>query len=1181
MLKSKKHKTLLISLILFLIIIINAEFLCWSTQFIQNRNNKFEDSTPYDLDVKISNGEDFLFQGIESSLNVTDIGNLYELNQEIVGSNLEEIDLTYFIDETRNWKVSKIENNIKDIYDTKNWINNSGFQPVTIFREYQVFASSHNPYASNRDRLTTDNLIQELGALYIRAHFTNVSFHNSGIAAESDHLYIYNSTYYEYLEFTGSRDDFYSPWVSGDTLDICYQSDNQNNDYYGYRIDYYEFVNSSSNLNANLKNWKFRFNPNTPWGANTMSSGVKHGVDAMFLGYHGDWANLESFIYYADTYSEMYQDNIQIPRGNLIDAYISFDYLLEFGFDTNNIIMYLEVNGKKIYSKGMLDIATSGKNIWHSTGNVPLYLWENLTNVFDYGNFEDQPLNISLGIKNLGSGVQYTGYEDVFGNIVWFDNISLVLTTVANSSQNGINLTINSINLSENNKWGNANVTLNGIWDTDPIILTVNTTSPSLSFKMNTTLYGYHETLSSYNQFYDQGVSYEILDNGTIFWELYHYLYMPNTYENFEFKIKKPINWEFVSVLDPFLQTRYFEDGKNGDEFVLINKSNAIFAGWYTLRATSPNYLNTSNIKILKQGQWVQNATFTTGESTQITSQLNYMNDIPKDVGNIDLTIYYPNGTIFYEESKSPVDGNVTFSQVTFGVFNTSGGIYEYTLFWSNSTALGGLRSSFLVVHDSYLTILKPDDARDDNTTGATIGDIIPLRVYLRDAENNLPISNALISYNWTTGTKLFIEAALGIYETLLVTSELGGFGLYNIVINSSKLGFINSNLTLMINLGENTNLQRLESDSKIVIHENSTIRFFYYSEFDDEGIPGAQVSVNISNPLFYMVQDLSGGIYSIEFSTEFISNIGIYRLVFEFTAIGYQPQIHIYQFEIIDPPTIPEGPNIWLWAILFASIAVGAIFAALSLRSYVLLPRKRKKEAELLAKTQRFKDLKNIQAIVVIHKLSGIPIYSKSYSILEKHKKELFAGFIQAITMIGEEFAEKEITKSEIPQTEKSYGVQKMIELNFKQFYCLIADIADIRVVLILKERSSERLKSELSNLVLALNLKLSAELENWDGALDDFEIIVPQIINEYFDLYYKESFRLSGDINLITMKKEKKLTKMEMRVVNVLQSMSKDNLITDINHIVELVHEENKDLIIEAIENLIKQKIIIPLSN
>jgi hypothetical protein len=43
----------------------------------------------------------------------------------------------------------------------------------------------------------------------------------------------------------------------------------------------------------------------------------------------------------------------------------------------------------------------------------------------------------------------------------------------------------------------------------------------------------------------------------------------------------------------------------------------------------------------------------------------------------------------------------------------------------------------------------------------------------------------------------------------------------------------------------------------------------------------------------------------------------------------------------------------------------------------------------------------------------------------------------------------------------------------------------------------------------------------------------------------------------------------------------MSKDNIITDINNIVELVHEDNKDLIVEAIESLIKHKIIIPLNN
>ncbi|MDX1799026.1 MAG: hypothetical protein R3255_10290, partial [Candidatus Lokiarchaeia archaeon] len=250
--------------------------------------------------------------------------------------------------------------------------------------------------------------------------------------------------------------------------------------------------------------------------------------------------------------------------------------------------------------------------------------------------------------------------------------------------------------------------------------------------------------------------------------------------------------------------------------------------------------------------------------------------------------------------------------------------------------------------------------------------------------------------------------------------------------------------------------------------------------------------------------------------------------------------------------------------------------FAALSLRSYVIMPIRRKKEAELLAKTQRFKDLKNIQAIVILHKLSGIPFFSKSYSILEKHKKELFSGFIQAITTIGEEFIEKDKIESE-----KLYGVEKMIELDFKQFYCLIADVEEIRTVFILRTKSSERLRNQISNFILALNLKLSKDLEDWDGALDDFEIIVPQIINEYFELYYKESFRLAGDINFIAMKKERKFTKMELRVINVLQSMARDNIITDVNNIVEMVHEENKDLIIEALESLIKQKIIIPLNN
>jgi len=274
----------------------------------------------------------------------------------------------------------------------------------------------------------------------------------------------------------------------------------------------------------------------------------------------------------------------------------------------------------------------------------------------------------------------------------------------------------------------------------------------------------------------------------------------------------------------------------------------------------------------------------------------------------------------------------------------------------------------------------------------------------------------------------------------------------------------------------------------------------------------------------------------------------------------------------------IQATPNYLLWIIIGVLVSIISALGILSLRSYVLLPRRRRKESELLAKTQRFKDLRNIQAIVIIHRLSGIPLYSKSYSILEKHNKELFSGFIQAITTIGEEFSEKEAYKDKIAQIKKVSERENIIELNFKYFYCVIADKGDIRAVFILKEKSSSRLKEQISNLMLALNFKLAKEIEDWDGSLDQFEELIPLILNDYFELFYKDAFKLADDTNLIKLKKEKSLTKMEIRVLNVVQSMSKRKL--SLSDIIQVVSEENKDLVIEAIETLIEHEFIVPIN-
>lgn len=1396
--KKRKQKIVLISFIIFLTFLINLIFFNHILHVNTNFNNADKDLDNFSQNLESANGDSILFEGIQSALNITDNGNLYKTNQEVSLSNNEETSVTYYLDEEHDWNVSRIETSLNNIQDTREWVNNSGFiHNATVFSEDVDLYNKDPPgypyhnYDNGLDEDPTDsnNIHSKLylpGALAIRVHFERIRFEDF-----YDCVFIWNK--YDKLCYcdTGDKDDFFSPWILGDGINITIGSSSDTTDY-GYDIDRYEFVNTSSGFLDNLDYWGNNTNIDTDnYGSGWIGNNTAMYTSLYSTPYRYDDPDYPfRAVYFEDDYSEIYQ-NITIPRGKVVDAEINFAYYAEYAMESNGNYIYFAINNKEVYTIGLKDVVDKGRNQWHYSGKINLLLWINNSNIFN-NPINNQNINISVGIMS-GAWVSYSNYLDAFQQVIWFDNVSFTLTTIANSTQEGIDLVVKTLSYEENiidgNEWGTGSLNLEGMWDSNPIILTFNTTSPNLSFMLNTSLFGYHRTSTKINQLNDEGINYKILKNGSIYWEFYHNLYMPSQYTDFEFEIFKPSNWRILEALDPTLQSRSFDGGEIGDEFLKINMDNAIFPGWWSFKATSPNYLNSSNIKLIKQGQWVSNANFTTGESTNISAQLDYKGMIPSNTSEINLIVYHPNGTIFFTESKFPSNGNVTFSQITFNSFNAIGGSYEYTLFWSNGTALGGLNSSFIVKHNSTLLLLKPNDAKLDLITEGLVGDIIPIRIFLKDAENNLSISDSLISYNWTDGTRYFDESALGIYETVLDTSDLLSRGLYNIVINSSKLGFFICNLTLEINLGEETNLQVLESDYNIELHANSTI-IFKLTDFDGDPIDGALVDISIANPSLYTIKNPEDGVYNIEFSTVFINAIGIYQLSINFSAIAYEPQYYTYQFQIIqqsvnlsayinyqqiyenapigttfnealnisaraisnideeflsdgsityisenyekrlsenldywynasiifspenfslginlvylkfehpnyrtatfgfqilinqieinidpvnfqdsinaevgetitiqirllDPKTnasienasmtykwkyglgtlnetsigfyqaqveLPEGlngtytfdliitpdgstyettqtsfvvvisepivdkpenPNYLLWSIIGILISIVGVLGALSYRTYFYMPKKRKIEAKLIAKTQRFKDIKNVQAIVVIHRLSGIPIYSQSYSILEKHKKELFSGFIQAITMIGEEFAEKDGIDGESTDKQKGYGVEKMMELDFKQFYCLIADIEDLRVVIILEERSSERLKEQLSHLILALNLKLSEELENWDGSLDKFQILIPEILNEYFELYYKDSFKLASNINLLTLKKDKNLSKMEMRVINVVQSISKDNIISNLNSIVDLVHEENKNLIIEAIESLIRQKIIIPLNN
>ena len=221
---------------------------------------------------------------------------------------------------------------------------------------------------------------------------------------------------------------------------------------------------------------------------------------------------------------------------------------------------------------------------------------------------------------------------------------------------------------------------------------------------------------------------------------------------------------------------------------------------------------------------------------------------------------------------------------------------------------------------------------------------------------------------------------------------------------------------------------------------------------------------------------------------------------------------------------------------------------------------------------------MQNIQAVVAIHKDSGIPLYTKSYSILEKHKKEIFSGFIQAIITVGEEMVGRKGEDGEITQVNEEDATRTILELDFKYFYCLICDRQDLRIIFILTEKASDRLKTQISDLSLGAMLELSEQIGNWDGAIHEFEVRFPPIINKYIELSYKENFTINNAEFIAKIRKESELNSMETRILNVIYSIAKSKQEFYLETVFELIHEKNRDTVIDGIETLIKKQLIIP---
>ena len=84
--------------------------------------------------------------------------------------------------------------------------------------------------------------------------------------------------------------------------------------------------------------------------------------------------------------------------------------------------------------------------------------------------------------------------------------------------------------------------------------------------------------------------------------------------------------------------------------------------------------------------------------------------------------------------------------------------------------------------------------------------------------------------------------------------------------------------------------------------------------------------------------------------------------------------------------------------------------------------------------------------------------------------------------------------------------------------------------------------------------------------------------LLNQFLFLHYNRSFEITSNQNYLqSVKESDDLSKLEIRLINVISSMTKIKKLFTLRGVIDLIEEKNEDNVLEALNSLILRKVII----
>jgi hypothetical protein len=461
----------------------------------------------------------------------------------------------------------------------------------------------------------------------------------------------------------------------------------------------------------------------------------------------------------------------------------------------------------------------------------------------------------------------------------------------------------------------------------------------------------------------------------------------------------------------------------------------------------------------------------------------------------------------------------------------------------------------------------------DKSILNAYLNDVVDLKVNYTIEDSNELILGAICSVEWQGASNI-----VSVADGFVISLDTKGLSIshYTALIKLERIGYADAfkSVTITVNQIE-FDVQTIDFQDSIEVNsgEKTQIRINLTEIGTMEFIENATISYSwdFGNGYF---EEIGGGIYEVELDIP--DNIrGSFKvsLIISTENILYKATQSSFLLVIIEP----EFPVFIIWIIIIISAAIISILGILSLRAYVFLPMKKKRDLELQQRIQLFIDVWNIQAFLAIHKKSGLALYNKTISIFKNQNETIISGFIQAISIFSESLVDGDTLVNRKSNIQDKY-LKNVFELDFKYFYLLVCEYKAIRTILIVKERSSNRLRKQLYLLTVAIYKQFPEKLEHFNGSIAGIKDGISFLLNKFLFLYYYEPFSLTNNESYFNkIKNSGDLIAMETRIINVILSEFKSEKEFKLNTLIGSVHEENKDLVLDGIRSLIKRKILV----